>query len=148
MQRKYEPYNLHSDLSTPPLCSLSKFLMIYASTGNNNEHSTIVFLDVAEVFDKTWHEGLLYEISLLNIPAILIKIVKSFLLFAVKMDGHISSIKSIDAGLPQGSCLPPTLFNLYRNDMPVYFQFQVSFFADDTMFSFKDAYANFAAFQS
>ncbi|KAL4096389.1 hypothetical protein QTP88_021351, partial [Uroleucon formosanum] len=44
---------------------------------NNNVNTASIFLDVEKVFDRVWHEGLLYKLSKLNIPT---EIVKLFLL--------------------------------------------------------------------
>ncbi|KAL4143430.1 hypothetical protein QTP88_005761 [Uroleucon formosanum] len=55
-------------------------------------------------------------------------------IFSVKIDSCNSSIRIANAGVPQGSCLSPTLFNIYTNDMPTHPKSSVSLFADDTMF--------------
>lgn len=117
---------------------------------NNKEQSAALFLDVAKAFDKVWHKGLLFKIYKSNFPIEIIKIIESFLenrSFSVKMDGVISSSMSIKAGLPQGSCLSPSFFNLFTNDIPVNVNSQVSLFADDTMFISKNKNANYAAYQ-
>jgi hypothetical protein len=38
-----------------------------------------VFLDIEEAFDTTWHPGLLYKLSELELPTSLIKLISSFL---------------------------------------------------------------------
>lgn len=74
----------------------------------------------------------------MDIPIELIKITESFLSnrnFNTNIENSISSTRLVCTGIPQGSFLSPTLFNIYTNDMPSHANANVSLFADDTMFS-------------
>lgn len=85
------------------------------------KHTAILFLDIQQAFDKVWIEGLLYKLSQINIPTYLLDTLKSFLqdrTFNVRINGESSISKSINAGIPQGSILGPTLFSIYISDMP------------------------------
>jgi retron-type reverse transcriptase len=80
-----------------------------------------VFLDIEKAFDTTWHSGLLYKLSNLEFSKSLIKLIGSFLSqrkFSVSVEGEMSTRREMQAGVPQGSVLSPTLFNLYINDDP------------------------------
>ncbi len=53
------------------------------------------------------------------------------------VDGHCSSPKSINSGVPQGSVLSPTLFLLFINDLPNLTQCPIHSFADDSTLHFS-----------
>jgi hypothetical protein len=86
-------------------------------------------------FDTTWHPGLLYNLSNLKFSASLIKLISLFLSqrkFRVSVEGEISTPRYMQAGVPQGSVLSPTLYNLYINDIPQTAGVNLALFADDT----------------
>ncbi|KAL4142126.1 hypothetical protein QTP88_004643 [Uroleucon formosanum] len=43
------------------------------------EHTGAAFLDIANAFDKIWHDGLLYKLKCLNTPTVIFNIIRSFL---------------------------------------------------------------------
>lgn len=93
-----------------------------------------VFLDVAQAFDKVWHEGLLYKLHK-DLPRQYFEILKSYLTdryFRVRYGTHYSELKKIAAGVPQGSVLGPTLYLLYTRDIPEDNSIMMATFADDT----------------
>jgi retron-type reverse transcriptase len=80
-----------------------------------------VFLDIEKAFDTTWHSGLLYTLSKLEFSTSLIKLIGSSLSqrkFRVSVEGEMSTPRVMQTGVPQGSVLSPTLFNMYINDAP------------------------------
>ena len=63
-----------------------------------------IFMDVAQAFDKVWHEGLFHEIEQL-LPAEYRQLLKSYLsdwYFRVKQEDEYSELKQIKDGVPQG----------------------------------------------
>jgi endonuclease/exonuclease/phosphatase (EEP) superfamily protein YafD len=95
----------------------------YITDGFNHHTYTVgLFLDIAKAFDKVWVEGLVVKLSEAEIDQPTIRILNSFLTnrsFAVKLYGAKSSIRPAIAGVPQGSVLAPTLYNLYTRDIPI-----------------------------
>lgn len=93
-----------------------------------------VFLDVAQAFDKVWHEGLNLKLKYL-LPKQYAEILESYLnkrFFRIKQEDSYSELKEIKAGVPQGSVLGPILYLLYTSDLPVLENNTVATFADDT----------------
>jgi hypothetical protein len=94
-----------------------------------------VFLDIEKAFDTTWHTGLLYKLSKLEFSAGIIKLISTFLSnrkFRVSVEGEMSTPREIQAGVPQGSVLSPTLYTVYINDAPQNPGVPLALFADDT----------------
>lgn len=93
-----------------------------------------IFLDVAQAFDKVWHEGLNHKLRIL-IPKQYAEILESYLkdrYFRIKQEDSYSKLKDIKAGVPQGSVLGPILYLLYTSDLPTLENNTVATFADDT----------------
>jgi hypothetical protein len=111
-------------------------LSVHVTLNFNNKMSTAaVFLDIEETFDTTWHTGLLCKLSKLNFLARMTKLINSFLLqrkFRVSVEGEISTPRCMKAGVPQGSVLSSTLYNLYINDTPQTIGVNLALSADDT----------------
>lgn len=67
--------------------------------------------------------------------------VDSFLkdrLFKVRQDDILSSSIPTHSGVPQGSCLSPTLYNIFTNDLPTTPNATVALFTDDTLLLTKN----------
>lgn len=93
-----------------------------------------IFLDVSQAFDRVWIPGLLHKVSK-HLPAQHVQILASYLSnrkFYVHYGEANSSIKSITAGVPQGSVLGPLLYLLYTADIPTDKDAMTATFADDT----------------
>jgi hypothetical protein len=102
---------------------------------NNNMSTAAVFLDIEKAFDTTWHPGLLYKLSQLQFSTSFTKFIGSFLSqrkFRVSVEGEMSTSRYMQAGVPQGSILSPTLYSLYINDTPQTPGVNLALFADDT----------------
>jgi hypothetical protein len=83
---------------------------------NNNMSTAVVFLDIEKAFDTTWHACMVYKLSKLEFSAGIITLISSFLSnrkFIISVEGEMSTPREIQAGVPQGSVLSPTLYSIY-----------------------------------
>ncbi|GFW74453.1 probable RNA-directed DNA polymerase from transposon BS [Trichonephila clavipes] len=103
-------------------------------TGFQNHQATcMLFVDIAKVFDKIWHDGLISKTMKLGFSDPILKIIHSYLNsreFRVRVENCLSSPCPVKSGIPQGSLLEPRLVNLYINDIPK--AVHLAMYADDT----------------
>ena len=82
---------------------------------------TIITRDVQKAFDKAWHQGILYKLMNTGIDDNLLRIIANFLhnrKAYVRVNNHKTETFNLQAGVPQGDVLSPTLFLIIGNDYP------------------------------
>ncbi|KAL4143778.1 hypothetical protein QTP88_006064 [Uroleucon formosanum] len=120
------------------------------TNSNSKLRTAAVFLDVEKAFNRVWHAGLLYKLHALGTPISLLNIINSFLSernFSVRINSSTSNSRSVQSGISQGSCLSPTLYVAYTNDVPLNQNARFYLFADDTLFSTTNKNPKRAAIQ-
>ena len=94
-----------------------------------------VYMDFQKAFDTVPHRRLISKLQSYGISGKLLNWLRDFLTNRqqrVRVNGHLSSVTSIESGIPQGSVLGPMLFVFYINDLPDNIMSEVMLFADDT----------------
>jgi hypothetical protein len=80
-----------------------------------------VFFEVAKAFDTVWIDGLLYKLTLLNLPPYIVHTFSSYLRDRTLEESFqmaTSSRRGMKAGVAQGGLISSVLFSLYVNYMP------------------------------
>ena len=108
----------------------------HIADANNKKHFTIaIFCDLTKAFDTVNHSILFKKLHYYGIRGVALDWFKSYLSGrkqCVAIGNSMSSFKSINIGVPQGSILGPILFLLYINDLPNATKMLPFLFADDT----------------
>ena len=94
-------------------------------------------LDISRAFDSVWHTGLLHKLKAYGISGQIFGLVSSFFsskCLRVVLDGKSSKEYAVNAGVPRGSILGPTLFLLYINDLSDDVIYIIAIYADNTAF--------------
>ena len=94
---------------------------------------------MSKAFDIVWHRGLLFNLRKNGINGKLLQWLSGNLINGkqkVTLKNCASPIKSILAGVPQGSVLGPLLFLIYINDIAKQLPSLTKLFADDSSLSY------------
>ena len=126
-------YGFRSSRSTADLLTVVSDRI--ARAFNRSGATRAVALDISKAFDRVWHAGLLHKLKSYGISVRIFSLISSFLSnrqLRVVLDGKSSQEYLVNAGVPQGSILGPTLFLLYINDLPDDVICDIAIYADDT----------------
>ena len=88
---------------------------------SNGQHTLAIFLDFSKAFDMVWKEGLLAKLRRLGVGGNMHRFIDDFLTgrkIRVVVGDQMSDSYDMENGIPQGSVISPTLFNIMINDFP------------------------------
>ena len=94
-----------------------------------------IALDIPKAFVKVWHAGLIHKPKSSGILDEIFGLISSFLSnrrLRVVLDGNSSQEYPVNAGVPQGTILGPTLYLLYISGHPDVIC-DIAIYADDTI---------------
>ena len=100
----------------------------------NKLHTTAIFIDLQQAYDRVWRQGLFMKMTELGISGNMYKWIKSFLqdrTIRTVYNGASSVKRTLEEGLPQGSSLSCTLFLIFINDLPSMLKVSKALYADD-----------------
>ena len=104
--------SLHSTALALGKCSNQWLMNI-----DNGKINSVIFLDIRKAFDTVNHEILLRKLSNYGIKGGTHKFYLKDRKQCCSVNGHISSLETIQCGVPQRSSLGPVLFLTYMNDL-------------------------------
>lgn len=92
------------------------FLQHLTSGLQQQTASLVLYIDYTKAFDQLWHDALIYKLHHLECASELLTFIIEYLRNRhcyISMNQLISPLISVRKGVPQGSCLGPTLFLLF-----------------------------------
>ena len=103
---------------------------------DNRRFAAAVLLDFSSAFDLIDHNLLLRKMQCYGFSSAASIWLQNYLINrrqTVFFNGSFSEEKTVCCGIPQGSCLGPLLFSIYKNDLPLVLRkAKIAMYADDS----------------
>jgi hypothetical protein len=110
----------HSHIDQAPVFMGRRTRSIFRRAFSRKRSVLAAFYDIKRAYDTVWHKMLLHKLNQVGLRGHMYKFFETFLTnrsIQVKIGSVYSSIKQIDMGIPQGSCIAPTAFNVMLYDI-------------------------------
>ncbi|XP_058827538.1 uncharacterized protein LOC131687467 [Topomyia yanbarensis] len=94
---------------------LAQLETVLEDTLKSGMHADVIMLDLSKAFDRTWRHPIITTLNEWNVGSRMLRYVHNFLderSFRVFVDGALSDRRPLENGIPQGSVISPTLFNV------------------------------------
>ena len=122
---------------------LFRFVQSTMDGFQQGKHTSAVFIDLQQAYDRVWRKGLLIKMRNMGIHGKMLQWIQAFLTnrtIQTTIDGATSSHLTLEEGLPQGSALSCTLFLIFINDLPPLLNVSKALFADDLVIWVTEKY--------
>ena len=122
---------------------LFRFILSTMDGFQQGKHTSAVFIDLQQAYDRVWRKGLLMKMRNIGIHGKMLQWIHAFLsnrTIQTSIDGATSSKLTLEEGLPQGSALSCTLFLIFINDLPPLLNVSKALFADDLVIWVTEKY--------
>ncbi len=133
-------YGFLKGRSTGDLAFLTKS---WSSSLRDFGETFAVTSDISKAFNRVWHKSLISELPSYGLYPSLGTFILSFLSdrsIATVVDGHCSSSKPPNSGVPQESVLSPAIFLLFINDLLSLTQCPIHSYAGDSILHYSTSF--------
>jgi len=103
----------------------------------NRHHVRAIFIDLEKAYDVVSHQVLLFKLVQMGINGRMFNFINSFLssrTFQMRLASSLSTTKTLENGIPQGTVLSPILFTIAVNHLPKSISSPSALYADDCCF--------------
>ncbi len=133
-------YGFRKARSTGDLLSLLTVTDSWSSSLSRFGETISFALNISKAFGRVWHKSLLSKLPSLSFYPCRCSSFLSGRYISAVVDGHCSSLKLINSGVPQGSVLSPTLFLLFINALLSINNCSIHSYAADSTLHFSTSF--------
>lgn len=123
---------------------IARFNQFITEGFNKKQHTGCVMFDLEKAFDKASHQGIIHKLKQTNLPSGLLNWIQDFLTdrsFHTSWNSATSNTYFTRTGVPQGSCISATLFNIFFSDISQHIPEHIlrALYADDLGILFRSS---------